>query len=274
VCLLRALDSNEAATGADSAPADLAACSGVTDLLDATACELITISNPVPTCTRSATDCAALDASGCSANTDCSLEAATCVLNQGTLDTCADLNSDAVACNAHDSCTYDGTLSTCGMTTSLETCTAEAASGEAACTGAGTVAGDCDYEAEVCQPTTTAETCAAHMAAGDPESACTGEAGCTYDAIGSIVPGSPETCTDSIDEVVTDCATPYLEGSWQEPSITCPAWNAATKEGCLLTPATFTATETWTERTWDDLTEEFMAAKPLINSTFPVDPKA
>ena len=181
-------------------PADLEACSGVTDLLDATACELITISNPVPTCTRSATDCAALDASGCSTNTDCSLEAATCVLNQGTLDTCV-AYSDAVDCNAHASCTYDGTSSTCGMTTSLGTCTAEAASGEAACTGAGTVPGDCDYN-------TLEDLCAADSA-------------CAYND------GTSDDACDAIESEITMIDTCTLTTPAEDDSI------SAAREACL-----------------------------------------
>ena len=90
------------------------------------------------------------------------------------------------------------------------------------------------------------------------------------EAIGFIV---DETCVDDIiDEVVTDCiAGGYEPGSvsWDgiiTPSTTCPS-------GCVQTDAVFTRTATWTERTWDDQTENFYPAKPFTNISFPVHAK-
>ncbi len=131
---------------------------------------------------------------------------------------------------------------------------------------------DCVYSGTECQAAPPpASGCAVHDSS---ETACNTEVGCNYYAAGSITMGAAETCTDTIDEIVSDCTAGYNQGTVQQPSVTCPDYDATTKVGCILTPATFTATEVWTERIWDDLTEEFVPAEPMINTTFPVDPKA
>ena len=131
----------------------------------------------------------------------CSAVQATCTQSPTRVAECAALNSDAVACNAHASCTYDGTLSTCGMTTSPGTCTAEAASGEAACTGAGTVAGDCDYN-------TLEDLCAADSA-------------CAYND------GTSDDACDAIESEITMIDTCTLTTPAEDDSI------SAAREACL-----------------------------------------